>query len=73
MCVESELPIGHYFQMVRFKTLATLEKIYFMEPKEAVYLKNEEMRLSDNEKIEEQVILSLLTSEIARSIESCIC
>ncbi|KAL3519738.1 hypothetical protein ACH5RR_017887 [Cinchona calisaya] len=40
---------------------------YFMEPKEAVYLNNEEVRLLDEEKIEEHVILSLLTSEVAQS------
>ncbi|CAI9087477.1 OLC1v1021552C1 [Oldenlandia corymbosa var. corymbosa] len=38
---------------------------YFMEPREAINLNNEEVRLSDNEKMEERVILSLLTSEIA--------
>ncbi|KAK2976762.1 hypothetical protein RJ640_030112 [Escallonia rubra] len=38
---------------------------YFMEPKEAVDLNNMEVRLSNSEKIEEQAILSLLTSEIA--------
>lgn len=40
---------------------------YFMEPKDAIYLNNEEVRLLDEEKIEERVILSLLTSEIAQS------
>ncbi|CAK9181792.1 unnamed protein product [Ilex paraguariensis] len=40
---------------------------YFMEPKEAVDLNNMEVRLSNSEKIEEQAILSLLTSEIVES------
>lgn len=42
---------------------------YFMEPKEAIDLNNEEVRLSDAEKSEERAILSLLTSEIAQSKE----
>lgn len=40
---------------------------YFMEPKEAVELNNMEVRLSNSEKAEEIAILSLLTSEIAKS------
>lgn len=40
---------------------------YFMEPKEAINLNNEEVRLSDSEKIEERAILSFLTSEIVQS------
>lgn len=40
---------------------------YFMEPKEAVELNNLEVRLSNSEKVEEQVILSLLSSVIAES------
>lgn len=40
---------------------------YFMEPKETIYLNNEEVRLLDEEKLEERVILSLLTSEIVQS------
>ncbi|XP_051125872.1 uncharacterized protein LOC127247863 isoform X1 [Andrographis paniculata] len=40
---------------------------YFMEPREAVNLNNLEVRLSNAEKIEEQCILSLLSSEIAES------
>ncbi|XP_070051692.1 uncharacterized protein LOC107818810 isoform X3 [Nicotiana tabacum] len=40
---------------------------YFMEPKEAVELNNMEVKLSSSERIEEQTILSLLTSEIAES------
>ncbi|CDO99554.1 unnamed protein product [Coffea canephora] len=40
---------------------------YFMEPKEAINLNNEEVRLLDEEKLEERVILSLLTSEIVQS------
>ncbi|XP_071736182.1 uncharacterized protein [Rutidosis leptorrhynchoides] len=40
---------------------------YFMEPKEAVDLNNMEVRLSNAEKVEEQAILGLLSSEIAES------
>lgn len=40
---------------------------YFMEPKEAVELNNMEVKLSSSERVEEQTILSLLTSEIAES------
>ncbi|KAK0579053.1 hypothetical protein LWI29_020195 [Acer saccharum] len=40
---------------------------YFMEPKEAVGLNNMEVRLSNAEKAEEMAILSLLTTEIAKS------
>ncbi|KAJ0081648.1 hypothetical protein Patl1_10772 [Pistacia atlantica] len=40
---------------------------YFMEPKDAVELNNKEVRLSNSEKAEEMAILSLLTSEIAKS------
>lgn len=40
---------------------------YFMEPKEAVELNNMEVKLSNSEKAEERMILSLLTSEIAES------
>ncbi|KAJ8761396.1 hypothetical protein K2173_001527 [Erythroxylum novogranatense] len=40
---------------------------YFMEPSEAVELNNLEVMLSNSEKSEEIVILSLLTSEIAES------
>ncbi|KAA8515269.1 hypothetical protein F0562_018501 [Nyssa sinensis] len=40
---------------------------YFMEPKEAVELNNMEVRLLNSEKVEEQAILSLLTSKIAES------
>lgn len=40
---------------------------YFMEPKEAVELNNMEVRLANSEKAEEVAILSLLTSEIAKS------
>lgn len=40
---------------------------YFVEPKEAVELNNMEVRLSSAEKTEEIAILSLLTSEIAKS------
>nr|XP_043624435.1 endonuclease MutS2 [Erigeron canadensis] len=39
---------------------------YFMEPKEAVDLNNMEVRLSNAERNEEQAILGLLTSEIAK-------
>ncbi|KAL7604042.1 hypothetical protein Lser_V15G16454 [Lactuca serriola] len=40
---------------------------YFMEPKEAVDLNNMEVRLSNAERVEEQAILGLLTSEISQS------
>ncbi|KAJ9563074.1 hypothetical protein OSB04_008234 [Centaurea solstitialis] len=40
---------------------------YFMEPKEAVDLNNMEVRLLNAERAEEQVILGLLSSEIAQS------
>ncbi|KAK0579326.1 hypothetical protein LWI29_024589 [Acer saccharum] len=40
---------------------------YFTEPKEAVELNNMEVRLSNAEKAEEMAILSLLTTEIAKS------
>ncbi|KAL7088946.1 hypothetical protein ACP275_13G159000 [Erythranthe tilingii] len=40
---------------------------YFMEPREAVDLNNMEVRLSNAEKMEEQIILSLLSAEIAES------
>ncbi|KAJ0017973.1 hypothetical protein Pint_10609 [Pistacia integerrima] len=40
---------------------------YFMEPKDAVELNNKEVRLSNSEKAEVTAILSLLTSEIAKS------
>lgn len=40
---------------------------YFMEPKEAIDLNNEEVSLSDSEKIEERAILSFLTSETVQS------
>ncbi|PWA62129.1 DNA mismatch repair protein MutS, core [Artemisia annua] len=40
---------------------------YFMEPKEAVDLNNMEVRLANAERVEEQAILGLLTSEIAQS------
>ncbi|KAL5772450.1 hypothetical protein ACOSQ2_012374 [Xanthoceras sorbifolium] len=40
---------------------------YFMEPKEAVELNNMEVRLSNYERAEEIAILSLLTTEIAKS------
>ncbi|GMH26932.1 hypothetical protein Nepgr_028775 [Nepenthes gracilis] len=40
---------------------------YFMEPREAVDLNNNEVRLANSEKDEEQTILSLLTSEISDS------
>ncbi|GJZ15654.1 DNA mismatch repair protein MutS [Tanacetum coccineum] len=40
---------------------------YFMEPKEAVELNNMEVRLANAERVEEQAILGLLTSEIAQS------
>lgn len=40
---------------------------YFMEPRDAVELNNMEVRFSNSEKAEEIAILSLLTSEIARS------
>lgn len=40
---------------------------YFMEPKDAVELNNLEVRLSNSEKVEEQVILSLLSSVVAES------
>ncbi|KAI3718911.1 hypothetical protein L6452_19796 [Arctium lappa] len=40
---------------------------YFMEPKEAVDLNNMEVRLLNAERVEEQAILGLLTSEIAQS------
>ncbi|XP_073038736.1 uncharacterized protein [Primulina eburnea] len=40
---------------------------YFMEPREAVELNNLEVRLSNSEKMEEQAILSLLSTEIAHS------
>ncbi|EYU27963.1 hypothetical protein ABFS82_13G107900 [Erythranthe guttata] len=40
---------------------------YFMEPREAVDLNNMEVRLSNAEKMEEEIILSLLSAEIAES------
>lgn len=40
---------------------------YFVEPKEVVELNNMEVRLSNAEKAEEIAILSLLTSEVAKS------
>ncbi|KAI3795838.1 hypothetical protein L1987_38498 [Smallanthus sonchifolius] len=40
---------------------------YFMEPKDAVELNNMEVKLSNAERVEEQAILGLLTSEIAHS------
>lgn len=40
---------------------------YFIEPKEAVDLNNMEVRLSNAERVEEQAILGLLTSEISQS------
>ncbi|KAK9051713.1 hypothetical protein SSX86_028341 [Deinandra increscens subsp. villosa] len=40
---------------------------YFMEPKDAVDLNNMEVKLSNAERVEEQAILGLLTSEIAQS------
>ncbi|KAL7130045.1 hypothetical protein ABFS83_13G107600 [Erythranthe nasuta] len=40
---------------------------YFMEPREAVDLNNMEVRLSNAEKMEEKIILSLLSAEIAES------
>lgn len=41
---------------------------YFMEPKEAVNLNNMEVRLANAEKDEEHAILSLLTSELGKSV-----
>ncbi|KAI3745531.1 hypothetical protein L1987_58645 [Smallanthus sonchifolius] len=40
---------------------------YFMEPKDAVDLNNMEVKLLNAERVEEQAILGLLTSEIAQS------
>lgn len=40
---------------------------YFMEPREAIELNNQEVRLMNSERIEEQAILSLLTAETAQS------
>ncbi|KAL2524188.1 DNA mismatch repair protein MutS [Abeliophyllum distichum] len=40
---------------------------YFIEPREAIELNNQEVRLLNSEKIEEQAILSLLTAETAQS------
>ncbi|KAK6149905.1 hypothetical protein DH2020_017430 [Rehmannia glutinosa] len=40
---------------------------YFMEPREAVDLNNLEVSLSNSEKMEEQAILSFLSTEIAKS------
>ncbi|KAH9614739.1 hypothetical protein KSS87_002880 [Heliosperma pusillum] len=42
---------------------------YFMEPREAVDLNNMEVMLSNSEKDEERVILSMLASELGKSAE----
>ncbi|XP_022845638.1 uncharacterized protein LOC111368558 isoform X2 [Olea europaea var. sylvestris] len=40
---------------------------YFMEPREAIELNNQEVRLMNSERLEEQAIMSLLTAETAQS------
>ncbi|RVW95835.1 Endonuclease MutS2 [Vitis vinifera] len=67
MCVGVRASHRHLLSDGVLLNVSSSGATYFMEPKEAVELNNMEVRLSNSQKAEENAILSLFTSEIARS------
>lgn len=67
MCVGVRASHRHLLSDGVLLNVSSSGATYFMEPKGAVELNNMEVRLSNSQKAEENAILSLFTSEIARS------
>ncbi|KAJ9690440.1 hypothetical protein PVL29_012870 [Vitis rotundifolia] len=67
MCVGVRASHRHLLSDGVLLNVSSSGATYFMEPKVAVELNNMEVRLSNSQKAEENAILSLFTSEIARS------